>query len=223
MINDDGFLIMEGYTIQFLNFVFGTQWPKNPISRSSTMSIIPKWDTQSDSTVVDWRICNIFPCTIAMISNGETLIFLNHVYIEFYLSWLYRIKQNVVGWFSPANLPSQLLFPWFSHDFPMISHDFPMLKPMFPMIFLCFPMFPMIFLCFPMFSLIFLCFPMVFLISKLPLMAIPSDVASPAKVATDDGGARPCASTREGGAGQRCQTEHLNHYNRWFRCNNDDW
>ena len=102
----------------------------------------------------------------------------------------------------------------FSHDFPMISHDFPMLKPMFPMIFLCFPMFPMIFLCFPMFSLIFLCFPMVFLISKLPLMAIPSDVASPAKVATDDGGARPCASTREGGAGQRCQTEHLNHYNR---------
>ena len=155
MINDDGFLIMEGYTIQFLNFVFGTQWPKNPISRSSTMSIIPKWDTQSDSTVVDWRICNIFPCTIAMISNGETLIFFNHVYIEFYLSWLYRIKQNVVGWFSPANLPSQLLFPWFSHDFPWfshvktdVSHDFPM----FSDVSHDFPMFSYVFLDFPMFS-----------------------------------------------------------------------
>ena len=67
----------------------------------------------------------------------------------------------------------------------MISYDFPMFSDVSHDFFYDFPM-------------IFHDFPMVFLISKLPLMGIPSDVASE-KVATDDGGARPCASTREGG------------------------
>ena len=124
MINDDGILIMESYTIHFLNFVFGTQWPKNPIGRSSTMSIIPKRDTQSDSTVVSWRICNIFPCTIAIISNGETSFFnFYHAYIELvvyyctcstiYYGYIELNKMSLDDFRQQTSLHSS-----FSHDFP---------------------------------------------------------------------------------------------------------